>query len=173
MIEQYKLFFDFHQFHLATSTCTRLFRVDRFFNRLVSFWAAVAPPPPPETETADPEFPESDDESGQDEVSPLLPPPPPPPSTLFFNARPVDEFFNGESRGKLPFRKFSGELVAAAAAWVAATTAATALGAILTRYDLALGPRPSKIVGPSFSCFLRCRSRLVCCPKHRSQRGHL
>ena len=113
-------------------------------------------PPPPETETADPEFPESDDESGQDEVSPLLPPPPPtPPSTLFFNARPVDEFFNGESRGKLPFRKFSGELLAAAAAWVAATTAATALGAILTRYDLALGPRPSKIVGPSFSCFLR------------------
>ena len=112
-------------------------------------------PPPPETEIADPEFPESDDESGQDEVSPLLPPPPPPPSTLFFNARPVDEFFNGESRGSEPFRIFSGELVAAAAAWVAATTAATALGAILTRYDLALGPRPSKIVGPSFSCFLR------------------
>lgn len=31
----------------------------------------------------------------------------------------------------------------------------------------------SRIVGPSDSCFLRWRSRLVCWPKHRSQRGHL
>ena len=118
---------------------------------------------------ADPELPESDEESGQDEFSPLLPPPLPPPPTLLLNARFVDEFVKGESRGEL----LLGEVAAAAAAWVAATTAATARGAILTRYDFARGPRPSNMVGPSFSCFLKCLSRLVCCPKHRSQSGHL
>ena len=45
---------------------------------------------------------------------------------------------------------------------MAAAAACKALGAILTRYDLALGPKPSNMVGPSFSCFLRWRSRLVC-----------
>ena len=45
---------------------------------------------------------------------------------------------------------------------IAAAAACNALGAILTRYDLALGPKPSKMVGPSFSCFLKCRSRFVC-----------
>ena len=54
---------------------------------------------------------------------------------------------------------------------IAAAAACKALGAILTRYDLALGPSPSNIVGPSFSCFLKWRSRLVCWPKQRSQRG--
>ena len=38
---------------------------------------------------------------------------------------------------------------------IAAAAACNARGAILTRYDLALGPKPSKIVGPSFSCFRR------------------
>ena len=55
---------------------------------------------------------------------------------------------------------------------IAAAAACRALGAILTRYDFARGPRPSNIVGPSFSCFRKWRSRLVCCPKQRSQSGH-
>ena len=38
---------------------------------------------------------------------------------------------------------------------IAAAAACNARGAILTRYDLALGPRPSNMVGPSFSCFRR------------------
>ena len=77
----------------------------------------------------------------------------------------------GESHGETPFGT-SFFPAAATAAWVAATTAATARGAILTRYDLARGPSPSKMVGPSFSCFRKCRSRLVCCPKQRSHNGH-
>ena len=64
----------------------------------------------------------------------------------------------------------ASELLEAA---TAETTAATALGAMRTRYDFARGPRPSKMVGPSFSCFLKWRSRLVCWPKQRSQIGHL
>ena len=55
---------------------------------------------------------------------------------------------------------------------IAAAAACKALGAILTRYDFALGPRPSNMVGPSFSCFRKWRSRFVCWPKQRSQRGH-
>ena len=38
---------------------------------------------------------------------------------------------------------------------IAAAAACNARGAILTRYDLALGPKPSNMVGPSFSCFRR------------------
>lgn len=33
--------------------------------------------------------------------------------------------------------------------------------------------RSSMMVGPSASCFFKCLSRLVCCPKHRSHSGHL